>query len=85
MSWVAVSQPFCPGSLQRNLHWLHGFSTVSGALEVSPGLWMGGNVLEILQKANTAGQPCWKPLRVCALFALGKKWKMSEVREIERW
>eukprot|EP00434_Breviolum_minutum_P026130 symbB.v1.2.023104.t1/scaffold2093.1/size89838/1 len=26
---------------------------------------MGGNVLEILQKANTAGQPCWKPLRVC--------------------
>lgn len=37
-------------SLQRNLHWLHCFSSVTGAQEIAPGLWMGGDVAQILHR-----------------------------------
>eukprot|EP00435_Cladocopium_sp_Y103_P004693 s165_g1.t1 len=37
-------------SLQRNLHWLHCFSTVTGAQEIAPGLWIGGDIAQILHR-----------------------------------
>eukprot|EP00438_Fugacium_kawagutii_P002881 Skav222175 [mRNA] locus=scaffold3048:270233:276461:- [translate_table: standard] len=50
-------------SLQRNLHWLHGFSTVSGGQEVAPGLWMGGDLIQILDRVahNQVDGPLVRP------------------------
>lgn len=54
-------------SIRHNLHWLHGFFEVPGAKQVAPGLWLGGDCREILEKGMQGDevQSHSIPLRVC--------------------
>lgn len=53
-----------PGSLQTNLRCLHGFGDVKGAVEVVPGAWMGGDLVEVAKRAASM-ESCYElPLRM---------------------
>ena len=53
-------------SIQQNLHWLHGFPQITGASQVAPGLWIGGDIREILDMVGRDEvQSHSIPLRIC--------------------
>lgn len=52
------------GSLQSNLRWLHGFGDVKGAVEVVPGAWMGGDLVEVAKRVESMESCHELPLRI---------------------